>query len=59
MRSQKPDTGIASLYGFGCADSGPDSGSSRYRGLIHTFIVRDPFTYVKDKQLDYVIGSCI
>jgi hypothetical protein len=31
--SRKPDNGLASPNGYGCADCGPGSGSSRYQGF--------------------------
>ena len=37
--------------------SGPDSGSSRYRGLLfHGSIIRDPLTNVKRKDLPFRVG---
>jgi hypothetical protein len=48
FHSQKPDTGVEDLCGFGCADQNPGNGYSRDRGLLfHELIIRNPLPYVK------------
>src|ERR1017187_4425588 len=56
-RSQKPDTGVVGPVRLRLCGSGPDSGSSRYRGLLfHGSIIRDPLTNVKRKDLPFRVG---
>jgi len=43
FHTAKADNGVASPLGFGCVDSGPGDGYSRYRGFVFTFfIILDP-----------------
>ena len=49
---------LETLCGFGCADSSPGSGSSRYRGFfLHTLIILDPLMYCQEKSVDFSFGG--
>ena len=57
IHSQKPDTEIASLCGFGCADSSPGRCFSTDRGfLLHGLIIRNPLANVNIKAVAFRMG---